>query len=64
MREAERVSAGSSADGRFDVIVVGAGSGGIYAVHRFAQLGLTVLGIEAGLTVGGVWYHNRYRSWR
>jgi cation diffusion facilitator CzcD-associated flavoprotein CzcO len=60
MRTRERTPARSSADGHFDVIVVGAGSGGIYAVHRLAQQGLTVLGIEAGGGVGGVWYHNRY----
>ena len=43
-----------------DVIVVGAGPGGLYAVHRCSQQGLTVLGIEGGGGVGGVWYHNRY----
>lgn len=60
MGTGERTPAGSAGDGYFDVIVVGAGSGGIYAVHRLAQQGLTVLGIEAGGGVGGVWYHNRY----
>jgi cation diffusion facilitator CzcD-associated flavoprotein CzcO len=60
MEKAERIPAGPPGDGHFDVIVVGAGSGGIYAVHRFARQGLTVLGIEAGRGVGGVWYHNRY----
>ena len=44
----------------YDVIVVGAGIGGIYAVHRFTQQGLSVLGIEGASGVGGVWYHNRY----
>jgi cation diffusion facilitator CzcD-associated flavoprotein CzcO len=44
----------------YDVIVVGAGIGGIYAVHRFARQGLSVLGIEGAGGVGGVWYHNRY----
>jgi hypothetical protein len=39
---------------------VGAGAGGLYAVHRFSQQGLKVLGIEGGGGVGGVWYHNRY----
>jgi cation diffusion facilitator CzcD-associated flavoprotein CzcO len=34
--------------------------GGIYAVHRFAEQGLSVLGFEAAADVGGVWYHNRY----
>lgn len=44
----------------YDVAVVGAGVGGIYAVHRFARQGLSVLGLEGAGGVGGVWYHNRY----
>jgi cation diffusion facilitator CzcD-associated flavoprotein CzcO len=44
----------------YDVIVVGAGIGGIYAVHRFTHQGLSVLGVEGASGVGGVWYHNRY----
>jgi cation diffusion facilitator CzcD-associated flavoprotein CzcO len=44
----------------YDVIVVGAGLGGLYALHRFSQLGLSVLGLEQAAGVGGVWYHNRY----
>jgi len=43
-----------------DVIVVGAGMGGIYAVHRLVQSGLTVQGIEGAPSVGGVWHHNSY----
>jgi cation diffusion facilitator CzcD-associated flavoprotein CzcO len=44
----------------FDVVVVGAGLGGVYAIHRFRQQGLSVLGVEGGGDVGVVWYHNRY----
>lgn len=44
----------------YDVIVVGAGFGGLYGVHRFSTQGLSVLGIEGAGGVGGVWYHNRY----
>jgi cation diffusion facilitator CzcD-associated flavoprotein CzcO len=44
----------------YDVIIVGAGMGGIYGVFRFRQLGLRVLGLEGASGVGGVWYHNRY----
>jgi cation diffusion facilitator CzcD-associated flavoprotein CzcO len=43
-----------------DVVVVGAGMAGIYAIHRLVELGFTVQGLEAGGDVGGVWYHNRY----
>ena len=45
---------------RHDVIVIGAGFGGMYAVHKFRELGHDVVGIEAGGDVGGVWYWNRY----
>lgn len=45
---------------RYDVIVVGAGFGGLYAIHRLRSQGLVVLGLEAAADVGGVWYHNRY----
>jgi cation diffusion facilitator CzcD-associated flavoprotein CzcO len=44
----------------YDVIVVGAGMGGIYGIHRFREQGLSVLGIEAASGVGGVWFHNAY----
>ncbi|HWU78467.1 MAG TPA: NAD(P)/FAD-dependent oxidoreductase [Caulobacter sp.] len=43
-----------------DAIVVGAGFGGLYAVHRLRREGLSVLGLEAGGNVGGTWYWNRY----
>ncbi len=43
-----------------DVVVVGAGMGGIYALHRFGEQGLKVLGLEGASGVGGVWFHNRY----
>lgn len=43
-----------------DVLVVGAGFAGLYAVHRSRQAGLDAVGIEAGHDVGGTWYWNRY----
>jgi len=44
----------------YDVVVVGAGLGGIYALHRFRAQGLRVLGLEGAAGVGGVWFHSRY----
>jgi cation diffusion facilitator CzcD-associated flavoprotein CzcO len=49
-----------AAEPAYDAIVVGAGFAGLYAVHRLASAGLTVLGIEAAAGVGGTWYWNRY----
>jgi cation diffusion facilitator CzcD-associated flavoprotein CzcO len=43
-----------------EVIVIGAGFAGLYAVHRAASAGVSVVGIEAAPDVGGTWYWNRY----
>jgi cation diffusion facilitator CzcD-associated flavoprotein CzcO len=58
MMDAEAVK--STSGKRLDVVVVGAGFGGLYAVYRYREMGLRVLGIEAGGDFGGVWYWNRY----
>ena len=49
---------------KFDAIVVGAGVGGLYAIHRLRKLGLTLRGFEAAADVGGTWYWNRYPGCR
>jgi len=43
-----------------DVLVVGAGFAGMYALHRLRGQGLRVRVLEAGSDVGGTWYWNRY----
>ena len=43
-----------------DVVVVGAGFSGIYAVHALRSAGLTVRAFEAGGGIGGTWYWNTY----
>jgi cation diffusion facilitator CzcD-associated flavoprotein CzcO len=43
-----------------DVVIVGAGFGGLYALHRLRGLGLDVLALEAAPSVGGTWWTNRY----
>jgi cation diffusion facilitator CzcD-associated flavoprotein CzcO len=43
-----------------DVVVVGAGFSGLYALYRLRRLGLKVACFEAGDGVGGTWYWNRY----
>jgi cation diffusion facilitator CzcD-associated flavoprotein CzcO len=45
---------------RYDVVVVGAGVSGLYALHHFRELGFTVHVVEAADGVGGTWYWNRY----
>ncbi len=46
--------------GEVDVVIVGAGVAGMYAVHRLRGDGLTVQAFEAASGVGGTWHHNRY----
>jgi len=58
------MSARSSEPATFDAIVVGAGVGGLYAVHRLRKLGLKVRAFETGSGVGGTWYWNRYPGCR
>jgi cation diffusion facilitator CzcD-associated flavoprotein CzcO len=45
---------------RLDVVVIGGGFGGLYAIHKLREMGFSVLGVEKGGGVGGVWYWNRY----
>ena len=43
-----------------DVVVVGAGFAGLYALHKLRGQGLSVRVLEAAPEVGGTWYYNRY----
>lgn len=43
-----------------DLLIVGAGFGGLYMLHKARSMGLDALAIEAAPGVGGTWYHNRY----
>ena len=45
---------------QFDVMIIGAGVTGLYALYRLRALGLSVRAFEAGGGVGGTWYWNRY----
>ncbi len=43
-----------------DVIILGAGLSGMYALHKLRELGFRPRVYEAGGGVGGTWYWNRY----
>ena len=47
-------------DSHVDVVVVGAGIAGLYAVHRLRRRGMRVRGFESASGLGGTWFHNRY----
>jgi cation diffusion facilitator CzcD-associated flavoprotein CzcO len=52
-------SAASGSEDR-DVLIVGAGFSGLYALYRMRELGFSALVLEAGDGVGGTWFWNRY----
>ena len=58
MRQMSRIQDGMKTD--FDVVVIGAGFGGMYMLYRLRKQGFTARVIEAGQGVGGTWYWNRY----
>ena len=45
---------------QFDAVVVGAGVAGLYSIYKLREQGLSVQAFEAGTSVGGPWYWNRY----
>lgn len=51
---------GRSPQTECDVVVIGAGFMGLYAMYRLRGLGVRVKGFEAGDGPGGTWYWNRY----
>ncbi|KAL0574188.1 hypothetical protein V5O48_007754 [Marasmius crinis-equi] len=45
---------------RLDVLVVGAGFGGLYQLHNLRKLGYNVHLLESGSDIGGIWHWNCY----
>ena len=43
-----------------DVLIVGAGFGGVYLLHHLRKLGFKVKIYEAGTDIGGIWHWNSY----
>ncbi|MBN8901958.1 MAG: NAD(P)/FAD-dependent oxidoreductase, partial [Rhodospirillales bacterium] len=43
-----------------DAVIVGAGFGGMYMLHRLRGLGLSAVVFDTATDVGGTWYWNRY----
>ncbi|KAF2791468.1 FAD/NAD(P)-binding domain-containing protein [Melanomma pulvis-pyrius CBS 109.77] len=43
-----------------DVLIVGAGFGGVYLMHKLRQLGFNCKIYEAGKELGGIWHWNCY----
>ena len=58
--EAVADGAASCSTASYDAIIIGAGIGGMYQLHKLRELGMRVRVLEAGTDVGGTWYWNRY----
>jgi len=43
-----------------DVVIIGAGFAGLYALYLLRQRGFSTAAFESGSSVGGTWYWNRY----
>src|ERR1700751_5586430 len=54
----------SASQADVEVLVIGAGLVGIYALYRVLDAGFSAQTLEAGEDVGGVWYWNRYPAAR
>ena len=44
----------------YDVLVIGAGVSGMYALHHFREMGLSVKVFDGASNVGGTWWYNGY----
>jgi cyclohexanone monooxygenase len=44
----------------FEVVVIGAGFAGLYALHRSREMGFRAVTLEKADSVGGTWLFNRY----
>lgn len=51
---------GNGAVEHYDVVVIGAGFGGLYALHHLRGMGLRVRVYDGAAGVGGTWWWNRY----
>ncbi len=48
----------------YEVIIIGAGVGGIYQMYRLAERGVHATVLEMGSDLGGTWFWNRYPGCR
>ena len=44
----------------YDVVVIGAGVSGMYALHHLRGMGLSVRVFDGASDIGGTWWYNRY----
>lgn len=44
----------------YDVVIIGAGVSGMYALHHLREMGLSVRVYDGASDIGGTWWYNRY----
>ena len=59
-----KAPAKSGAQPQYEVVVIGAGVGGIYQIKRLADLGINATVLDTSPDLGGTWYWNRYSGAR
>ena len=65
VQETQASASGKTGDvEQFDVVVIGAGVTGLYALYRMRELGLSIQVIDEATGVGGTWYWARYPGCR
>ena len=60
MPEVTGTSDNKKAAEALEVLVVGAGFGGMYMLHKLREMGFSVKAFDRAKGVGGTWYWNRY----
>ncbi|KAH6972850.1 cyclopentanone monooxygenase [Ilyonectria sp. MPI-CAGE-AT-0026] len=60
MNSAKPFTNGDSGARELDVLIIGAGFGGCYALYKLRKLGLNVHVFDAASYLGGVWHWNTY----
>ena len=60
MSNAEQSAGTSEEIEHYDVVVIGAGVSGMYALHHLREMGLSVRVYDGASGVGGTWWYNRY----
>ena len=60
MEPSNNTGAGAQGSAPLDVVIVGAGFAGLYAVHKYRGLGFSLRAFEAAPEPGGTWWWNGY----
>ncbi|MEM9654264.1 MAG: NAD(P)/FAD-dependent oxidoreductase [Actinomycetota bacterium] len=57
----EQLKQPEQSNAAYDAVIIGAGFGGLYALHHLRdQMGLSVRAYDGAAGVGGTWWYNRY----